>query len=189
MYRLRQELVEKQAYIDSLRNALESEKLTASKVKLSADKMQLIMDNKDLFVGIEQNDDVIMTKFRNLFGQITSWSKRFRKSDNADLDGLSTQTRLEFERIAQGCLTPGPTVGQEEPRLWDSAKMIRMLIQGWVGLIISEKMFIILSGVSLPSSAGRDVWIGDATDLNVGTIGYKLATAGKLNANTFGLGH
>jgi hypothetical protein len=183
VYRLRQELAEKQAYIDSLRNALESEKLTTSKVKLSADKMQLIMDNKDLFVGVQQNDDVIMTKFRNLFGQITTWSKRFRKNDNADFDGLSTQTRLEFERIAPGCLTPVPIVGQEQPRLWDSAKMIRMLIQGWVGLVISEKMFRSLSGASAPTSAAWDVWMGDAANLNVGMIEYKLAKAGNSNAS------
>lgn len=160
------------AEIQRLRGSLQAEIAKSEQIKISASRMQLQMDNKELFVGVQFADDVVQGKFQGLLGQLRSWVSKFGQPGPLDHARLDRQTVDEFEAVAPGCLKPSPSA------LWEQAKMRRMLIRGWVSLIATRTVFRAQSGDLEQPSAPLDVWMGEAVQRSVATIENKLSFAG-----------
>lgn len=60
-----------------LEDALRIELGNVERVRRSANTMQSAMDNREAFLGVQENDDVVEANFVNLMSDIKDWSGRF----------------------------------------------------------------------------------------------------------------
>lgn len=153
--RLQKEYDQQKAKIESLQEALKNAETIASQVKSSAQKMQMAMDNKELFMGVQLSDDMIASKFKHLLGQVRTWSQKFQSFSSFDPGTLDEWTRTTFDHLA-----PGSLLEVDARPFWGNHKKVRFLIQSWVNLIITEYLFRSVSGIKEPPSAGCDLWMG-----------------------------
>jgi hypothetical protein len=172
--RLREQNTKYVQIIQQLQTSLKEEQAVNDKVKQSANRMQLAMDNKELFVGVQHTDDVVLGKFQNLLGQIKTWSTKFVNNGSLELERLETRTVSQFRLVAPGCFnTP------DSGRLFDSGKKRRMFIRGWVTLVMTEAVFRALPNTQNPISSGGDRWMGKQLESSVTLIEDRLSYAGE----------
>ncbi|MCJ1428893.1 hypothetical protein MMC29_006804 [Sticta canariensis] len=128
------------------------ESAKSQSIKESADKMAFAMESKDLFVGRQDSDDVVVSRFRLLVGQIKTWSLPFAAQQKSvrriDLSGFMAQ---DLHRVAPGT--------SDLQRSLQTLKSARLFVRGWVGLTISDMLFRTLPSGEHVGSQGKDIWM------------------------------
>ncbi|MCJ1467732.1 hypothetical protein MMC07_006357 [Pseudocyphellaria aurata] len=121
--------------------------------------MALAMESKDLFVGRQDSDDVVITRFGLLLGQIKTWSVPF-----ADLEKIITQKDLYGARIqAIRRVMPGRS---NLDQILHRPKNVRLFVRGWVGLVVSKLLFRTLPSGQHHGPQGEDIWMDQAIALS-----------------------
>ena len=128
------------------------ESAKSQSIKESADKMAFAMESKDLFVGRQDSDDVVVSRFRQLVGQSKTWTVHFAAQEKMvgriDLSGFMTQ---DLHRVAPG--------RSDLQRSLQTLKSARLFVRGWVGLTISDMLFRTLPSGEHLGSQGEDIWM------------------------------
>lgn len=138
--------------IGDLRSKLQTESANSQSIKESAKKMVSAMESKDLFVGRQDSDDVVVSRFGQLVGQIKTWSVPFaapeRTGNRIDLSGVTT---LDLHRVVPG--------RPDLDRLLQTPKNARLFVRGWVGLAMSDMLFRTLPSGQHLGSQSEDIWM------------------------------
>jgi hypothetical protein len=149
-------------------------------VKESANKMQLAMDNKELYLGQQASDDVLIGKFAALMRSIKTWSQLFPRIqiDNLKLHLKNEEMIDEVLHVFPGC----PRVEDLEKVLNNPQKR-RLFIRGWVGLIITKHFFRSLPDGDYPAfNRTVDLWLQERTSESVATLETVFFYAGMISA-------
>ena len=158
--------------IDDLHNDLEVEDERCKKIKESATHMAHALEMRDLYVGQQDSDEDIKSRFRVLIGQIRTWSVPFAQ--------VCPPSQLEFAAKMNdefGMVVPGVT---DLPRFLQTPKNLRLFVRGYVGLAITIMLFHTLPSGSHPGSFGEDVWMDKELARGVFLVEDRLFNAGKL---------
>lgn len=152
--------------IRQLNSMLITERNSVAKIKESANKMVQNMENKELFVGPQQEDGVLMGKFREVFIQVKTWSSQFTNRGDIDTTGLPAQVLVDFQKVAPNCSDFVKLLANRTDR--------RLFVQGLVGLALVEKVFCSSQHCDHP---GKDFWMGKDISQSVCLIENRLFSA------------
>ncbi len=141
--------ISQQKRIDLLQHSLEDER---QNFKQKTDRMQLVLDQKELYVGIQGSDDDIFSKFTQVLGQIKTWSHNyFGTALDVDLTEAPPELLDELGTVAPNC--------RNLQQLFLSRKMRIMVFRGWVAQIVTREVFRTLPDSDHPGSHGKDWWM------------------------------
>lgn len=158
--------------IDDLRSKLQIELANSQSIRESANKMAFAMENKDLFVGRQDSDDVVISRFSQLVGQIKTWSVPF-----------AAQERIDIRTNLSGAMTQDPrrvVPGKSDlDGFLQNPKNARLFVRGWAGLNISEMFFRTLPSGQHHASQGKDVWMSQKIGRSFFRIEDELFHAGQ----------
>ena len=156
--------------ISELQATIRSEVEKGKKIKESANKMAYAMESKELFVGRQDSDDVIYSRFQSLIGQIKTWSVPFAQ-DRAIARDYPQASIDEFCKVA-------PSVSDFQ-RFFRTPKNLRLFMRGFVGLAMAESLFRTLPYGPHPVSYGEDVWMDRELAHSVASVENSLFYAGE----------
>ena len=157
--------------IKDLRNDVLVEAENSKKIKESANKMAYAMESKDLYVGRQDSDDAVYSRFQVLIGKIKTWSVAFAQDRQPYHLDLAAETIEEFHKVA-------PAVN-DFPRFLQTPKNMRLFVRGYVSLAIAEMLFRTLPNNVHPGSGGEDIWMDKEVAHGVFLIENSLFYAGK----------
>ena len=174
-YHLRKHIVDLKAHheyeISILRTALQQEKDHYKKMKDSVNKMQIAMENKDLFIGQQDSDDMVYSRFQALIGKIKTWSVPFAQG-NAPLPlAYSDAVMMDIYKVV-------PNLDNFE-RFLQTPKDMRLFVRGFVGLAMTETIFRAVPYDSSVAFAGQDVWMDKDLALATSTIEQRFYYTGE----------
>ena len=159
--------------IEDLWSRLQTESAKSQSIKESAEKMVAAMESKDLFVGHQDSDDVVILHFGQLVGQIKTWSLPFAAQER-------TGSRIDLSRVKKPDLyrvVPGiPDLDQ----LLQTPKNARLFVRGWVGLAMSDMLFRTLPSEQYLGSRSEDIWMDQKIARSFTTIEDRLFHTGEL---------
>lgn len=136
-------------------------------------------DANDRF-GAQSSDDDIISKFDGLNNMIKTWSISVATSTSISLKSAKPQTLDQFSKV-----TPNGGRNMENlERLLDDEWSKRLFIQGWVGLVLSEEVFLRFAEGGWPESNGLDFWMGEDNANAIQTIERAYLSAGMLREIT-----
>jgi nucleoside phosphorylase len=138
------------AQVVELQAALGREKEIVERTMQSANKMQSTMDNRELFLGEQANDDVVMAMFGKLMSDIKTWSTRFNAGD---ADAFSEERLQDYRRVA-----PQYTEVSQLGNISARKRQKRLFVRGWTAYVMCTKLFRSLNLAPL-GGLGEDVWI------------------------------
>lgn len=158
--------------IADLWSKLQTESANSQSIKESANKLAFAMENKDLFLGRQDSDDVVISRFGILVGQVKTWSVPFAAQERTDMrSDLSGAKPEDIRRVVPGRL--------DLDRFLQTPKNARLFARGWVGLTISEMLFRTLPSGQLQGSQGKDIWMDQEIARSFSLIEDRLFHAGK----------
>lgn len=128
------------------------------------------MESKELFVGRQDSDDVIYSRFQSLIGQIKTWSVPFAQDRSIARDYPQASID-EFCKVA-------PYVS-DFLCFFQNPKNLRLFMRGYVGLAMAESLFRTLHYGPNPGSYGEDAWMDRELAHGVASIENSLLYAGK----------
>lgn len=163
--------------IAELQSNLQIEIQNVSQIKESANKMAYALESKELYVGRQDSDDMIYSRFQALIGQVKTWSIPFAQGLSINLRD-STQGQLEELRKA----APGIF---DLPQLLLTRKDIRLLVRGYVAFAITEPLFRALLYTPQRKTYGEDIWMENRLAHSVSRIEDRLFFAGKLGKTQY----
>lgn len=135
-----------------LEDALRIEQDNVERVRRSANQMQSTMDNRESFLGDQENDNVVETTFLHLMTDIKNWSGRFGGGNAHSLKGEKLQ---DYQKVFPFC---------DDFHALENAvahpKKSRLFVRGWTAYVMCTKL---LRSLDLPpvGVVGEDVWIGN----------------------------
>ncbi|KAL8668799.1 MAG: hypothetical protein Q9168_006580 [Polycauliona sp. 1 TL-2023] len=154
---LEAELERQERVINDLHANLTTETKSRQQIKDSANKMQYAMESKELFVGRQDSDDIIYSRFQTLVGQIKTWSVPFAQGQPNLQGDISTAATEYIRRVAPGIVDKRSFEG-----LLERPKNIRLFVRGYVGSVMADTLFRTLphgTPGSFSSFSGTDVWM------------------------------
>ena len=157
--------------LKDLRDDLYIEAEKSKKIKESANKMAYAMEKKDLYVGRQDSDDAVYSRFQMLIGQIKTWSVPFAQNGASSHPAFTAEVLEEFRKVA-----PAVT---DFPRFLQTPKNMRLFIRGYVSLAIAEMLFRTLATGTHSGSGGEDIWMDGELAHCVYLIENSLFYAGK----------
>ena len=141
--------------------------------------MQYAMENKELFVGRQDSDEAIYTRFYTLINQIKKWSLPFAQRGEPRLQGdYSAATIDHIRRVA-----PMIVDVQSFAEFLETPKNMRLFVRGYVGFAVADHLFRSLPHNShgLPVDFhGVDVWMDEQLAQSLSILERPLLYAGKL---------
>lgn len=154
-----------QKYIDRLRGeheyeisncnaSLQQEREYNKKMKESVNKMQFAMESKDLFIGEQDSDDMIYSKFQALVSKIKTWSVPFAQGSLPLSKAFSEAELQDAEKVV-----PNVTDLASFHRLLQLPKNMRLFVRGLVGLEMTESIFRAVPHDDSASFSGQDIWM------------------------------
>lgn len=158
--------------IEDLRNIVEVEEERCKKIKESANHMVHAFEMKDLYLGQQNSDEDVKSRFRELIGRIKAWPPPSAQVCPPSHLELAAEMNHEFEKIA-----PGVT---DLPSFLQTPKNLRLFIRGYISLAIAEMLFRTLPSGSHYGSCGEDVWMDKELAHGVLLVENRLSNAGKL---------
>ena len=156
--------------ISVLQVNLDKEAQTTRMIKESANKMAQAMESKDLFVGRQDSDDVVYSRFQLLLGQIKTWSIPFAQERHPNQLKLAIDIE-DFRKVV-----PAVT---DMSRFLANTKNMRLFVRGFVSLTMAETLFRTLPYEFHPGTRGEDVWMDQDLARGVSVIETRLFNAGK----------
>lgn len=157
--------------ITDLRNDLKVETQNTKIIKDSANKMAYAMESKDLYVGRQDSDDAVYSRFQTLIGQIKTWSIPFAQDRPSFHVESAAGAIADFRKVA-----PAVT---DFSRFLQTPKNMRLFVRGYVGLIMAEMLFRTLPSGTHLGSKGEDIWMDTKLARSVFLIEKRLFDAGK----------
>ena len=157
--------------IEDLRGDLQIEAENSKKIKESANKMAYAMETKDLYVGRQDSDDAVYSRFQVLIGHIKTWSVPFAQDCPPSNLEFSPELVEEFRKVA-----PAVTDFTSFLRI---PKNMRLFVRGYVSMIIAEMLFRTLPTVTHAGSSAEDIWMHRKLAYGVHAIENKLFYAGE----------
>lgn len=157
--------------IRDLRGDLQIEAENSKKIKESANKMAYAMESKDLYVGRQDSDDAVYSRFQILLGQIKTWSVPFAQDSAPSHFEFTPEMIEEFRKVA-----PAVT---DFTRFLQTPKNMRLFVRGYVSLVIAETLFRTLPTATHYGSGAEDIWMHRKLAHGVFAIENKLFYAGK----------
>lgn len=154
-----------------LQGALSREKEIVERTLQSANQMQSTMDNRELFLGEQANDDVVMATFGQLMGDIKTWSTRFNAGDANAFDEKKIQ---DYQRVA-----PHYTKVSQLEYVCAQKRQKRLFVRGWTAYVMCTKLFR-SPDLSSAGNFGEDAWIGEKLAYNFGHLEDELWLTGQL---------
>ena len=156
--------------IQDLQAHLKAEAENSEKVKESAKKMAYAMQSKDLYVGRQDSDDAVYTRYQNLISQIKTWSVPFAQDRPPSHFELTAKMIEELQKVA-----PAVT---DFPRFLQNSKNMRLLVRGYVSMAIAGMLFRTFPSAGHPGSGGEDTWMDKELAHGVFLIENSLFSAG-----------
>ena len=154
----------------ALHAALQQEKDRNTKMKESVDKMQFAMENKDLFIGHQDSDDMLSARFQALISKIKTWSIPFAQGNAVISQDYSEIEIRDIHKIS-------PNVGDFQ-RFLQVPKNMRLFIRGLVGLAMTDTVFRASEHGSPQVLAGHDVWMDHDLAFAASAIEQRFYNAG-----------
>lgn len=153
----------------------------SKKTKETLNKMQYAMENKELFVGRQDSDEAIYTRFYALVNQIKQWSLPFAQRGEPRLQGeYSPATIGHIRRVA-----PMIVDVQDFGKFLETRKNMRLFVRGYVGFAVADHLFRSLPynshGLSMDFQ-GVDVWMDEQLAQPLSILERSLLNAGKLSS-------
>ena len=160
--------------IAELSNKLAVEEENNKKLKESTNRLILAMENKDLFVGRQDTDDIVTSRYGQLMQQIKTWSVPFAEHERSSPhEVISRISKDVLEKIIPNSAIPNLGV------LLQSPKNLRLFVRGWVGLAVAEMLFRTLPTETHPESPTRDAWMDHEMARAIDAIEMRLLQAGQ----------
>ena len=157
--------------IEDLRGDLQIEAEISKKIKESANKMAYAMESKDLYVGRQDSDDAVYSRFQVLIGHIKTWSVLFAQDYSQSHLEFSPEVVEEFRKVA-------PAVTDFTSFL-QIPKNMRLFVRGYVSLIIAETLFRTFPTATHSGSSAEDIWMHRKLAHGVHAIENRLFYAGE----------
>ena len=157
--------------IENLREDLHVEAENSKKIKESANKMAYAMESKDLYVGRQDSDDAVYSRFQILIGQVKTWSVPFAQDCPPSHFEFTPEAIEEFQKVA-----PAVT---DFTRFLQTPKNMRLFVRGYVSLVIAETLFRTLPTATHSGSGAEDIWMHRKLAHGVFAIENRLFYAGK----------
>lgn len=157
--------------ITDLRDDLKVETQNTKIIKESANKMAYAMESKDLYVGRQDSDDAVYSRFQALVGQIKTWSVPFAQDRPPFHVEPAAGAIAEFRKVA-----PAVT---DFSRFLQTPKNMRLFVRGYVGLTMAEMLFRTLRTRTHLGSEVEDIWMDRKLAHAVFRIENRLFDAGK----------
>ena len=159
---------EQAQFIQQLQKVLGEQQDAFVQVKESANKMQLAMDNKELYIGQQASDDIIIGKFSALMRSIKTWSQLFPR---IQIDNLKLQLKNEEMTDEVLGVFPGCPRVEDLEKVLNNPQKRRLFIRGWVGLIITKHFFRSLPDEDYPAfNEAVDAWLQESTSASVAAL-------------------
>jgi hypothetical protein len=155
--------------ISELQANIRSEVEKGKKIKESANRLTYAMESKELFVGRQDSDDVIYSRFQSLIGQIKTWSVPFAQDRSIARD--YSQTSIDEICKVAPCVS-------DIQRFFQIPKNLRLFVRGYVGLAMAESLFRTLPYGPNPGLYGEDAWMDKELALSMASIENSLLYAG-----------
>lgn len=180
IYRLNAQNNDQTKTIADLWSKLQTESANSQSIKESANKLAFAMENKDLFVGRQDSDDAVISRFGILVGQVKTWSVPFAAQERTGMHIDLSGSKLEdLRRVAPG--------RSDLDGFLQTPKNARLFARGWVGLAMSEMLFRTLPSGQLQGSQGKDIWMDKEIARSFSLIEDRLFHAG--NSLLYKLSH
>ena len=161
--------------IAELSSKLQIEEENNTKLKESTNKMLVAMENKDLFLGRQDTDDTVRSRFDLLVRKIFTWSVPFAQHEAPpSLEDLPQIPLQDLHRILPGITDFGRFL-----HFLQNSKNIRLFVRGWTNLAIAEMLFRTLSSDPLIASETQDIWMDSELSQAVQLIETGFFNAGR----------
>ena len=157
--------------VTELRNNVNKEIENGKQIKESANRMAYALESKDLYVGRQDSDDTVYSRFQVLIGQIKTWSVPFAQARPQSHLKFTPEVIEEFHKAA-----PAVT---DFPRFLKTPKNTRLFVRGYVSVAMTEMLFRTLPTATHPGSDVEDVWMDRNLSHAVFLIENRLLHAGK----------
>lgn len=165
------EMTQQEKVIHYLQGNLKIEIENSRKIKESANKMHHAMKSKELFVGRQDSDDIIYSRFQTLVGQIKTWSIPFAQG-RVNIPGEFSREAINHIRR----VLPLIESKNDLEEFLETPKHMRLFVRGYVGFAMADYLFR-----SLPHAyAGfhdTDVWMNQHLVQPVATLEETLLRA------------
>ena len=160
---------------------MRTETENSRKIKESANKMQYAMENKELFVGRQDSDEAILTRFYALVNQIKKWSVPFAQRGKPRLQGEYSAANIEHIRRVAPMIVDVQSFGE----FLETPKNMRLFVRGYVGFAVADHLFRSLPHISHGLSVdfhGVDVWMDEQLSQPLSFLERSLLYAGKVSS-------
>ena len=141
-----------------------------------------LFKSKELFVGRQDSDDIIYSRFQTLVGQIKTWSVPFAQGQPNLQGDISTAATEYIRRVAPGIVDKRSFEG-----LLERPKNIRLFVRGYVGSVMADTLFRTLphgTPGSCSRFSGTDVWMNGRLVQPVSVLEETLFKAGIVPRST-----
>ena len=136
--------------IAELRLNIEAEVEKSKLIRQSANKMVLQMESRELLIGRQDSDEAIYSRFRNLIGQIKTWSVPFAIIRQT-ARGCSMEAIEEFRKVCPGV--------PDLERFLHTPRNLRLIVRGYLGFAIANSLFRTVPYGPDPDRHEEDVWM------------------------------
>ena len=157
--------------IADLRRDLSIEVEKNGKNKESANKMAYAIENKDLYLGHQDSDDAVYTRFKILIGQIKTWSVPFAQDRPPSPFKFTPEMSDDLRNVA-------PAV-KDFTWFLKTSKNLRLFVRGYVSFAMTELIFRTLPTQTRPKFSGDDIWMDKELASGVFSIENRLFNAGE----------
>lgn len=150
VHKIEKQLTNYEREVEQLKAELDEERSRIRRIQHSADQMQTMMDNKELFLGFQENDDQrIRVMFASIIADITTWSLDFNGGSG---NPFEEEHLRQYQFIA-------PLYSLKALRqLSATSKEKRLFVRGWTAYIMSNMLF---RSFDESGTRGKDVWLKD----------------------------
>lgn len=144
-------------------------------IQRAAKQMQLHLDNKDLFLGLQATDEDIIARFNTLLGSIKTWALDFTNNAATGYNKFG-QDDLEMSQHVVPILTKPAHI----LTIFQNAKKTRLFARGLVAYIISNYIFRTMYQNTRCVSEVYDFWLDKETRESFGSLENRLCCTGSL---------
>ena len=157
--------------IEDLCGDLQIEAEKGKKIKESANKMAYAMESKDLYVGRQDSDDAVYSRFQVLIGHIKTWSVPFAQDCPPSHLEFTPEVIEEFRKVASAVT--------DFASFLQIPKNMSLFVRGYVSLVIAETLFRTLPTATHAGSSAEDIWMHRKLAHGVSNVENRLFYAGR----------
>ncbi|KAL2060459.1 hypothetical protein VTL71DRAFT_9490 [Oculimacula yallundae] len=144
------------AKVSKLEQELSAQHEAVYETKESATRVVSKAQEKELFIGPQALDRTISEKFTTLFKNIRSSSRLLAGGDPVNLESFRSDVREQFRVIAPGLDDAGLS------KLLNGRSTRRYFLQGWIALVMTERLFPTLPDEQYSGTKTKDLWLEEA---------------------------